>query len=122
MDLKRDVKNIENAKRASKIVFTFNICNSWRDRIRDFVEMGCRIALMKKKLYFKRRNPPPCIMLLEFTPFRMLVSVVLFNLLVLSASGQKNTASITGRVLAADGNPAYVTVELKSLKKDNRDG
>ena len=56
-------------------------------------------------------------MLLELTPFRLLISVVFFNLLVLSANGQKNTASIKGRILAADGNPAYVTVELKSLKR-----
>src|SRR5580704_1401037 len=56
-------------------------------------------------------------MLVEFIPFSLLISVVFFNLLVLSVNGQKNTSSIKGRILAADGNPAYVTIELKSLKR-----
>src|SRR5580704_3512634 len=30
---------------------------------------------------------------------------------------QKNTASIRGRIITADGSPAYVTVELKKIKK-----
>ncbi len=31
--------------------------------------------------------------------------------------GQKNTGSIKGRIISSDGSPAYVTVELKKLKR-----
>ena len=55
--------------------------------------------------------------LMKSTPLRHSVSVLLFSLLFLSASGQRNSASIKGRIISADGNPAFVTVELKSLKR-----
>jgi len=54
---------------------------------------------------------------MKSTPLRLVVSVFLFNMLFLGASGQKNSASIKGRIIAADGNPALVTVELKNLKR-----
>src|ERR1022692_3056227 len=34
-----------------------------------------------------------------------------------SLLAQKNSASIRGRIIAADGSPAYVTLELKNLKR-----
>ncbi len=50
---------------------------------------------------------------------RILLFIAFTSLLGISQTvfAQKNTGSITGRITAADGSPANVTVELKRLKK-----
>jgi len=45
--------------------------------------------------------------------FFSFISLLFFQ----NSFGQKNTGSISGRIITADKNPAYVTVELKGLKK-----
>lgn len=51
--------------------------------------------------------------------FRILLFAAFFTptFLWLPALAQKNNGIISGRVIAVDGNPAYVTVELKKLKR-----
>jgi iron complex outermembrane recepter protein len=54
---------------------------------------------------------------MKLTSIRTPVSVVLFSMLFLGVNGQKNSGSIKGRIIAADGSPAYVTIELKNQKR-----
>jgi hypothetical protein len=51
---------------------------------------------------------------------KMSITIIFYVLSLFIPSkvvAQKNSGSITGKIFTADGNPAYVTVELKKLKK-----
>jgi iron complex outermembrane receptor protein len=47
----------------------------------------------------------------------LFIVIIISKLFAQNAFAQKNNGSITGRIIAADGSPAYVTIELKKLNR-----
>jgi hypothetical protein len=50
----------------------------------------------------------------QLLPFSFFISLIVF---IQTAGAQHAGGSIQGKVVNADGNPAYVTIELKEFKK-----